>query len=312
MTSANWSEPAGGGPADTVGLIGLGPMGAPIAGHIADAGYRLRVWNRTRETAEQLRPHAEVADGVERLSSRVILSALPDIDHLDRLTPSSVLEQWQHDGTARLIVLSTTSPDKVRALAARVAPFDITVVDAAMSGGDAGATAGTLSLMVGADRETFGDLLPLLRTFATTIENMGPLGTGAAAKLCNQLVVAGTLVSLAEALHLARKSGLSDSQLARVLKGGLASSAVLDLKADKLLGRTYELGGSAVNQLKDLRYAVALGDDVGARLPLARESAALFEEAVNQGLGGHDHAVIQEVLEAPQLHHTNQNRISSP
>ena len=294
---------------DTVGLIGLGPMGAPIAGHIAKSGYSLRVWNRTKATAEALKPFADVADGVAHLCSRMVLSALPDIDQLDQLTPSPVLAQWERDGTSRLIVLSTTSPDKVRALAARLAPFGISVVDAAMSGGDAGATAGTLSLMVGAEPQVFQDVLPLLQTFAATIENMGPTGAGATAKLCNQLVVAGTLVSLAEALQLARKAGLSDRQLVAVLKGGLASSAVLDLKAAKLLGRSYELGGSAVNQLKDLHYAVALGDGVGARLPLARESAALFEEAVSQGLGEFDHAVIQELLETP--HHTKQTRIHS-
>jgi 2-hydroxy-3-oxopropionate reductase len=195
-----------------------------------------------------------------------------------------------------LVVLSTTSPEKIRALAGRLAPWGITVVDAAMSGGDAGARAGTLSLMVGASAETFNEVLPLLRTFATTIENMGPTGAGAAAKLCNQIVVAGTLVSLAEALDLARRAGLSDQQLVGVLKGGLASSAVLDLKAAKFLERNYDLGGSAVNQLKDLRYAVALGDAVGARLALAREAAALFEDVVQSGFGDLDHAVVQELL----------------
>jgi 2-hydroxy-3-oxopropionate reductase len=303
MASANSSNFAGSdngqrgtGFRDTVALIGLGPMGAPIARHIADAGYRLRIWNRTRSTAEAFQGVASAADRVDQLSSRVVISALPDVDQLNQLTPSPVIQQWERDGTTHLVVLSTTSPEKIRALAGRLAPWGITVVDAAMSGGDAGARAGTLSLMVGASAETFNEVLPLLRTFATTIENMGPTGAGAAAKLCNQIVVAGTLVSLAEALDLARRAGLSDQQLVGVLKGGLASSAVLDLKAAKFLERNYDLGGSAVNQLKDLRYAVALGDAVGARLALAREAAALFEDVVQSGFGDLDHAVVQELL----------------
>ncbi|WP_138416787.1 NAD(P)-dependent oxidoreductase [Sinomonas gamaensis] len=295
MGSANSSDPAGG---QTVALIGLGPMGAPIARHIAEHGYALQVWNRTAEKAEAFRGLAKVAANPADLAAAVVISALPDVDQLSELTPSSVLEQWARSGTRYLLVLSTTSPDKVHSLAARALRHGIRVVDAPMSGGDAGAQAGTLSLMVGAEPEDFAELRPLLETFATTVQNMGTTGAGAAAKLCNQIVVAGTLVALAESLDLARRAGLSQEQLVGVLKGGLAASAVLDLKAEKLLNREYGLGGSAVNQLKDLRYAVGLGNRLGAELPVTRETTSLFETAVRMGLGEKDHSVVQELLRA--------------
>lgn len=298
MVSANSNEPEGGGQEDaqTVAVMGLGPMGAPIARHVAEHGYALEVWNRTAAKAEAFRGIAKVAADPADLAADVVISALPDVDQLTELTPSSVVEGWARRGTRYLVVLSTTSPDKVLSLSARLAGSGIRVVDAPMSGGDAGAQAGTLSLMVGAEAEDFRELRPLLETFASTIQNMGPTGAGAVAKLCNQIVVAGTLVALAESLDLARRAGLSEAQLVDVLKGGLAASAVLDLKAGNLLTRSYELGGSAINQLKDLRYAVGLGNRLGAELPVTRETTALFETAVSMGLGQKDHSVVQELL----------------
>ncbi|MCH6470164.1 NAD(P)-dependent oxidoreductase [Sinomonas terrae] len=295
MTSAAESRTLGAG-AGRVALIGLGPMGAPIARHVAEHGYALEVWNRTAATAQEFQGIAKVAANPADLAADVVISALPDIDQLTDLTPSRVLEEWARNGTRYLVVLSTTSPEKVHSLSARMASYGIRVLDAPMSGGDAGARAGTLSLMVGADPEDFAALRPLFGTFASTVQNMGPTGAGSAAKLCNQIVVAGTLVALAESLDLARRAGLSQEKLVEVLRGGLAGSAVLELKAGKLLRRDYEPGGSAVNQLKDLRYALSLGNRLGAELPVTRETASLFETAVALGLGHKDHSVVQELF----------------
>lgn len=276
-----------------VGVIGLGPMGAPVAGHIARAGFPVQVWNRTRAKAAAF---GAAADHPADLSADVVLSALPDVDQLERIAPDSVVDTWASRGTTHLVVLSTTSPERVCDLAARLTRFGIAVVDAPMSGGDAGARAGTLSLMVGGAAEDFALVEPVLRTFSSTVEHMGPVGSGSAAKLCNQIVVATTLVGLAESLDLARRAGLSGPQLVRVLEGGLASSAVLDAKAVKILHREYGLGGSTDNQVKDLRYALALADRLGARLTQTREAAALFEETVRSGLGAADHSAVFETV----------------
>ncbi|MFF0226293.1 NAD(P)-dependent oxidoreductase [Streptomyces sp. NPDC004629] len=279
-----------------VAVLGLGPMGAPVARHIARAGFPLQVWNRTRAKADEF-GHRAVAEPGE-LRARIVLSVLPDIDRLGEVAPEPVVRRWAAQGTTHVAVLSTTSPGKVRDLAGRLGRHGLAVLDAPMSGGDAGARAGTLSLMVGADPEAYRTVEPVLRSFAGTVEHMGPPGAGSAAKLCNQVIVAGTLVAVAEALDLGRRAGLSGAQLVRVLRGGLAAGAVLDAKAAKILDRDYRLGGSGTNQVKDLRYATALADTLGAGLPQTRHTRALFEEVVRRGLGDLDHSAVYEVVSA--------------
>ncbi|GAA3707849.1 NAD(P)-dependent oxidoreductase [Streptomyces tremellae] len=279
-----------------VAVVGLGPMGAPVARHVARAGFPLQVWNRTAAASAPFGPRAAAAPA--DLAARVVLSALPDVDQLDEIAPESVVRRWAGRGTTHLAVLSTTSPAKITALADRLGRCGIAVLDAPMSGGDAGARAGTLSLMVGAAPEAYTYVEPVLRSFATTVEHMGPPGTGSAAKLCNQVVVAGTLVALAEALDLGRRAGLSGTRLVRVLAGGLAAGAVLDAKAAKILHRQYGLGGSAANQLKDLRYVTGLADSLGAPLPQSRRTRELFEEVLRRGLGDADHSAVYEIVSA--------------
>lgn len=270
-------------------------MGLPIAGHLVSAGHDVTVFNRTRSIAEGV-SGATVACSPAELAGEVVFSVLPDIDQFDALVDDRTLRAWHASGTRILTVLSTTSPEKVRALAARAALSGIGVADAPMSGGDAGARAGTLSLMVGSSDETYDQLLPLLRDFATTIQRFGPPGAGSAAKLCNQLVVAGTLAALAESIDLGRRAGLRVEQLMIAFRGGLAASRVLDLKEDKLLRRDYSLGGSTANQLKDLDYAVRLGEEVGAPLAHTRAARELYRRAEGAGYGHADHSAVQEVV----------------
>lgn len=279
-----------------VAVLGLGPMGAPVARHIARAGFPLQVWNRTRAKADEFGHRA--VDGPGELRAGIVLSVLPDIDQLGEVAPEPVVRRWAAQGTTHVAVLSTTSPGKVRDLAGRLGRHGMAVLDAPMSGGDAGARAGTLSLMVGADPEAYRTVEPVLRSFAGTVEHMGPPGAGSAAKLCNQVIVAGTLVAVAEALDLGRRAGLPGEQLVRVLRGGLAAGAVLDAKAAKILDRDYGIGGSGTNQVKDLRYATALADTLGAGLPQTRRTRALFEEVLRRGLGDLDHSAVYEVVSA--------------
>ncbi|MCA1187342.1 NAD(P)-dependent oxidoreductase [Saccharopolyspora sp. 6T] len=275
-------------------VLGLGPMGAPIAAHLAEAGFPLQVWNRTRAKAAEFGERAVVHPG--EIRAEVVLSALPDVPEFDEVAADPVLHAWSRHGTRHVVVLSTTSPERIRGLVERVGRFGMEVVDAPMSGGDAGARAGALSLMVGASSEAHAAVEPVLRSFAALVEHPGAPGAGTVAKLCNQVVVASTLVGVAEAFDLADRAGISGARLARILRAGLAASAVLDAKAKKIQNREYELGGSARNQLKDLRYAIALADELGARLALGRQAGALFTEAVDLGFGDADHSAVYEVL----------------
>ena len=279
-----------------VGVLGLGPMGEPIARNLVSGGFPVAVWNRTRAKAEAF--HGVAATPLEpaQLRADVVLSVLPDVDQLNLVAPPRVLAAWAAAGTSVLAILSTTSPEKVRDFAGRAAAVGIDVVDAPMSGGDRGAREATLSIMVGGSEAAFATVSPVLDAIGGRVAHLGPLGAGTVAKLCNQLVVAGTLTALGEALGLARHAGLDEDALLGLFGSGLAASAVLDLKGEKMLRRDYPLGGSALNQLKDLRYAGQVAAELGARTPLLDVVTSLFAEVVDRGLGDSDHAVVREIF----------------
>jgi len=279
-----------------IAVLGLGPMGRPVAGHLAAAGYDVRMWNRTAAVAREFAGSVggtAVAD-VAGLDAEIVFSALPDVPQFDTVVTEEVLRTWT---SARyVVVLSTTSPEKVRGLADRLRPFGIEVLDAPMSGGDAGARAGTLSLMVGGSPQGFHDVLPVLRSFSTTVEHLGEVGAGSVAKLANQVIVAATVAAVAEAMDLVVRSGLDPTQVLRVLRGGLADSAVLQTKADRMVTGDHSLGGSITNQVKDLTYATELADATGSQVPVTRRTGEVFESAVAFGLGGSDHTAVYRMF----------------
>jgi 2-hydroxy-3-oxopropionate reductase len=279
-----------------VAVLGLGPMGAPIARNLVSAGFPVEVWNRTRSKTAAFAGDAATPAEAVQLRADVVLSVLPDVDQLDLVAPQPVLAAWGEAGTSVVAILSTTSPRKVREFAARAAAVGIDVLDAPMSGGDRGARDATLSIMVGGSETAFAHVAPVLRAIGSRVVHMGPLGAGTVAKLCNQLVVAGTLAALGEAFGLAHRAGLDEQALLGLFGNGLAASAVLDLKGQKMLDHEYPLGGSAVNQLKDLRYAEQVAGELRARTPLLRLVTTLFTEVVDRGLGDSDHAIVRELF----------------
>lgn len=279
-----------------VSVIGLGPMGHPIATNLLAAHREVTVWNRTSSRGDDL-----VAAGAERAmtlagaAAPVILSVLPDVHHLHALLTPEVRAAWSTAGP-RLVVLSTTGPEKVRSLAQELAADGIRVVDAPVSGGVAGARSASLSIMVGGAEEDVEAVRGVLEDIGRTVLHLGPLGSGATAKLCNQIVVAGTLASLGEALALARRSGLDIDALITLLQGGLAGSEVLTQKQENLRSRSYPLGGSTDNQVKDLLYATDAATEVGLPARMVPVLLELFEAAVEAGLGQDDHAAVQEMF----------------
>jgi 3-hydroxyisobutyrate dehydrogenase-like beta-hydroxyacid dehydrogenase len=286
-------------------VIGLGPMGAPIARNLLKAGYQTTVWNRSEEPLEEFRgTKAVIADDPVDIQADVLLSVLPDVDQLRQVLSQGPrpLASALNPGTY-LLVMSTSSPFKVRLLAEDLRAQGVVVMDAPMSGGDSGAREGTLSIMVGGSETDFEYVRPLLLTIGSTVLHMGPLGSGSTAKLCNQIVVAGTLAALAESYGLAARAGLDPADLTEVLQGGLADSAVLRLKKSNILGRAYVPGGNATNQLKDLRYAAESAEQAGTTLPIASAATALFAEVVQRGGGRLDHSVVCELFRSDGVLH---------
>ncbi|MFC7457762.1 NAD(P)-dependent oxidoreductase [Brachybacterium sp. GCM10030267] len=282
-------------------VLGLGPMGHPIAANlVAAAPDSVVVWNRTPARADDLvAAGARRAETLAHAAAPVILSVLPDVAQLRERLDAETRAAWGAAG-ARLVIMSTTGPDTVRSLADELAADGISVVDAPMSGGIAGADAGTLSIMIGGAEADVTAVRPVLEIIGGAVEHLGPLGSGAVAKLCNQIVVGGTLAALGEALALARRSGLDAEQVVELLGSGLARSEVLSQKKQKLLSREYSSGGSTINQVKDLRYATAAADRAALPARLLPVLLEQFTEAVEQGHGDEDHAAIQELYLDPE------------
>lgn len=285
-----------------VSLLGLGAMGAPMARVLLDAGVELTLWNRTRAKAESFAPAgARIADTPAEAAQQLVLTVLTDLDDVRDVLDggSGLLAGWGSSSTDRpiLVVMGTVSPTAVRELAAELAPLGIRVIDAPLSGGIQGAAEARLSIMVGCDADDYDDILPVLSILGRTVRRMGPVGSGQLAKACNQLVVASTVTAISEAMLLARSAGLDLEVLQELLLGGLAGSEVLRQKGNNWLTEDFSVGGSAANQVKDLNFALAAAQEMGAVLPLSSTVRDLFRSLLAHGEGELDHTAVYRTLQ---------------
>lgn len=285
-----------------VGLLGPGIMGGPMARHIARAGHPVTVWARRRDAAEALADVGITPAATPRevaSSSDVVLVMLPDLPQLaERLDgPDGLWAGVDHDLV--LVVSSTVSPAGVRELASRAREATAGrchVVDAPVSGGEAKAVDGTLSIMVGGADADVAHAWPVLSACGTPT-HLGPLGAGQVAKACNQLIVAAEVAALAEASLLARDAGIDLATLFDVLSRGLASSAVLDQKRDKLTHADYTVSGPARFMAKDLRFALEAAATTGRAMPTTSFLRGLYDGLNDAGLGDSDIAVMQRYID---------------
>jgi 2-hydroxy-3-oxopropionate reductase len=283
-----------------VSLLGLGRMGEPIARRLLAALGSLTVWNRTAAKAAVLgQAGARVAASPAEAAAPVTLSVFTDLADVEEVLAGEdgLIAGWAA-GVQRpvLVVHGTVSPVGVAALAQRLAGAGIDVVDAPLSGGVAGAESGALSVMVGGTDDAVSRVWPVLSLVGSTVRHLGPSGAGETAKACNQVVVAATVTALAEALVLADASRIDRNQLLELLGGGLADSEVLRQKRNRWLSGDFRGGGSAANQLKDLRFVAETASARGLTLPVAATLRAVFEQAVADGDGELDHSGVELTL----------------
>lgn len=268
-----------------LGFIGLGVMGAPMAGHLLRAGHSLTVFNRTRSKAEPLAAQgATVADSLEALAaaSDVILlcvSRSEDVQECVRACVPSAREG------ALLIDHSTIEPHVARSLHAELGAQGLGFVDAPVTGGSMGAAAGTLTVFCGGEEAEMERAMPILAAYSSKAERVGGPGFGQLMKLANQIAVAGSLAGLCESMAFASRAGLDLEQTARLLQGGAAGSWAFQNYAPKLLAGDFSPGFSVANQLKDLRYCLSAAEQVGARTPVAQQIARLLEVLDDRGAG---------------------------
>jgi len=280
----------------SVSLLGLGPMGTPMAANLVRDLGALTVWNRTPERAANIVAlGAELAVSPADAARDVVLTVLPDLPHVESLLPGpeGLLAGWRRNRVEQpvLVVHGTVSPVAARSLANDLwRDHRVQVVDAPMSGGVPGAERGSLSLMVGGDRSTVDSLAPVFAAVAETVVYLGASGSGQLAKACNQVVVAGTIAAWCEALRLAECHGLTRADLLAALAGGLAASEVLNQKRERWLHEDFTGGGSARNQLKDLVFAREAADSAGAPSEVTRLLLNQFRRMVADGDGNLDHS----------------------
>ena len=284
-----------------VALVGPGKMGAPMARNLLKAGHRVRVWARRRQAAEQL-----VAEGAsfaatpkELAGASVIIDMLQDISQIYPLLDGAEGLMAHVTSPTVLVVSSTVAPNDVRALDAYLAEHThglIKVVDAPVSGGEAGAIAGTLSIMVGGQGEHVAHAIKVLRACGNPVV-CGPLGAGEVVKACNQMVVGMTMAALSEAALIAEGAGVDTALMYTMLANGWGDSAVLRAKRAKVEQRDYSNTGAAKFMVKDLKIALSEANSKGRTLPMSTQALALYEGLTAAGLGDDDLAVVHKYLE---------------
>jgi 2-hydroxy-3-oxopropionate reductase len=279
----------------TVAFIGLGVMGSPMAGHLVDAGFDVVGYNLSRHKIDEL-----VQRGGRGADS--IADAVRDADVVAVMVPDSpdVREVLARDGgvfdTARagtlIIDFSSIRPDVTVELATTARDKGLRLLDAPVSGGEAGAVAGTLSIMVGGAAEDFAAAQTIFDAVGKTIVHVGPSGSGQTVKAANQLIVAGNIQLLAEAVVFLEAYGVDTEAALTVLGGGLAGSKVLDQKGASMLSRSFQPGFRVELHHKDLGIVTTAAREAGVVVPLGAAVAQLMASLVACGDGSLDHAAL--------------------
>jgi 2-hydroxy-3-oxopropionate reductase len=290
-------------PPHGTGVIGLGVMGQPMAGHMLRAGLDVHVFaRRTATTAELIKAgataHATAADLGAHCD--VVVMVVPDLPDVEAILGGSdgLLAAVKHP--LILVISSTVSPEAVRELGARLATETdglVSVVDAPISGGEQGAVTGNLAIMVGGDPQHVAAATPALQACGNPV-HLGPLGAGQVAKACNQMIVAATVLALGEASVVAERAGLDVGALLDLLGTGLAGSQVLEQKKHAFVTHDHRPSGVARFMVKDLGFATAEARRSGTATPQLDVLRAVFTDLTAAGLGDHDVAVVQAYVES--------------
>lgn len=286
---------------NAVGFIGLGLMGRPMGKNLLKAGYPLVVHSRSPAPVDDL-----VAAGALRASSPAevarratrIFTMVPDSPDVELVLegPDGVFSAMQH-GTI-LIDTSTIAPGTARRLAERATSLGATMLDAPVSGGEIGAVSGTLSIMVGGDETAFDAVRPLLHAMGNPecVVRIGDSGAGQLCKVCNQMVIGGTLAAVSEALVLARKAGVDPAKVREALLGGFAASRVLEVHGERILTGNYTPGFRAALYAKDYRIAAATIAEHDVPAPVSAVVHQLVEAVIAAGRGEDDYSALATVL----------------
>ena len=282
-----------------LGFIGLGIMGRPMAGHLMAAGHKLFLNTRSGVPQEMVdkggvacRSHREVAEKAE-----IVFIMVPDTPDVEKVL-------FAEDGVAAglspgkvVVDMSSISPITTKEFAKRIEALGCFYVDSPVSGGEVGAKAGTLTLMVGAREEIFERVKPLFQLMGKTITLIGGNGDGQTAKVANQIIVALNIEAVAEALLFASKAGADPAKVRQALLGGFAASRILEVHGERMLKRTFAPGFRIELHAKDLAIALAGARTLQVSLPNTAHCQEMFNASFAAGEGGLDDSALVKVLE---------------
>jgi 2-hydroxy-3-oxopropionate reductase len=286
---------------DTIGFIGLGLMGKPMAKNLLKRGFPLVVHSRSAGPVDELvaagAARADSPAAVARRATRIV-TMLPDSPDVEQVLEGAngVFPALQ-PGTI-LIDCSSISPAVTRRLADAARARGAVLLDAPVSGGEIGAVSGTLSIMVGGDADAFATARPIFEAMGNPerIIRIGDSGAGQICKVCNQMVIGGTLVAVSEAFALARKAGVDGAKVREALLGGFAASRVLEVHGERILNGNYKPGFRAQLYGKDYRVASETLAAHETPAPLAALVHALVTALVAAGRGADDYSALATVI----------------
>ena len=285
-----------------IGFIGLGIMGAPMAGHLLAAGHTLFV--RTRSKVPEALAAATACASPKEVAERadIVFLMLPD-------TPDVETVLFGKDGVAAglskgktVVDMSSISPIETKAFAQKINALGCDYLDAPVSGGEVGAKAASLTIMVGASEEAFARIKPLFELMGKNITLVGGNGDGQTTKVANQIIVALNIAAVGEALVFAAKAGADPAKVRQALMGGFASSRILEVHGERMIKRSFNPGFRIQLHQKDLSLALAGARALGVALPGTANAAQLMQACAANGMADLDHSALVRALELMANH----------
>jgi 2-hydroxy-3-oxopropionate reductase len=282
-----------------VGFIGLGIMGRPMALHLLQAGHHVFLRSRRTVPTELIDAGGIACSTGAEVARRadIVITMLPDTADVAAVLfgEDGVAEGLSRDNI--VIDMSSISPMQTKQFAARISALGAHYFDAPVSGGEVGAKAASLTIMVGGPAEHFGRIEPLLKVMGKNITLIGGHGDGQTAKVANQIIVALTIEAIGEALLFASKAGADPAKVRAALLGGFASSRILEIHGERMIERNFAPGFRIALHQKDLNLALSGARDLGVSLPNTATCQELFTACVANGGAAWDHSAMVRALE---------------
>jgi len=284
---------------NTIGFIGLGIMGKPMARNLLKAGHTLVVHNRSRGAVDELsKEGAQAADSQEIAErSEIIITMLPDSPDVELVYAGEQGIFSDVKSGTLLIDMSSISPIVARKLAAEADKRGCDMLDAPVSGGEAGAIGASLSIMIGGKVSAVERAMPIFQTLGKNIVHVGDAGAGQVTKAANQMVVGTTIAIVGEALVLAKKAGVDPAKVRQALLGGFAQSKILEAHGQKMLDRNFKPGFRIRLHEKDMKIAIATGSEYGVPLLVTGVVGQMMSAMKGMGNGDLDHSGLVKFVE---------------